>query len=400
MIALGCAPGAHAAATLTGIVVQDRMNGPAVGRVPISAPGVTPTSSGNDGVFVLRFPQAGPGDEVSIHAGDKAWAVVNDEALSLRLPSAGGIGKWQLTIVVATPVERMRRRGELYGLVFREAVEQQYQSKLNELNLRLQLTEQERARERERLEREVQTARALSQDASKRIAEATPEEAGSLYKKALALFSQGQVEQALLALSDEQLERENKALQAKEAQLVSAWQLKAQMLVTRLDFEGAAKAQDTATRIAPGSFNAWFGYAWFNQERNDFQAARKGYERALQLAREASKASDVAMTLNNLGNLSRAENRHAEARQHYEEALKLCRELARTNPAAYLPHVAGGLNNLGVLSRDENRPAEARQLYQEALKLYRELARSTPAVYLSGMALTLNNEVALEFRSS
>ena len=365
------------------------MKGPAVVRVPVWAPGVTPTASGNDGVFVLRFPTAQPGEEVSIQAGDKKWAVVNDEALSLRLPNTGGPSKWHLTIVVTRPDERVQRRVELYGLAFRDAAEQQYHKQLDLLKQQLQLTEQARARERERLERSLETALALSKESAKRIAEAKPQEDASVYKKALTLFSQGQAEQALLLLSDEQLEQEDKELREKEAQLVSAWQLKAQMLVTKLDFEGAAKAHEAATRKAPGSVDAWFSFANFNSERNNFQAARKGYERALLLAREASAASDVAMTLNNLGILSRVEHRYPEARQQTEEALKLYRELARTNPVVYLPYVAMTLNNLGLLRRRESRHAEARQQFEEALRLRRELARTNPAVYLPDLGRTL-----------
>ena len=367
------------------------MKGPAVVRVPVWAPGVTPTASGNDGVFVLRFPTAQPGEEVSIQAGDKKWAVVNDEALSLRLPNTGGPSKWHLTIVVTRPDERVQRRVELYGLAFRDAAEQQYHKQLDLLKQQLQLTEQARARERERLERSLETALALSKESAKRIAEAKPQEDASVYKKALTLFSQGQAEQALLLLSDEQLEQEDKELREKEAQLVSAWQLKAQMLVTKLDFEGAAKAHEAATRKAPGSFDAWFGLAIFNQKRNAFQAARKGYERSLTLAREASNMENIAMTLNNLGVVNHGEHRYPEARQQYEEALKTFRELTLTKRAMYLPDVALTLNNLGNLSRDENRKAEARQQYEEALKLRRELAQTNPSRHLPEVATTLSN---------
>lgn len=384
-MALGCTSGVHAAATLTGLVVQDRMNGPAVERVPISGRGVTPTSSGSNGVFVLRFPQSEPGDEVSIVAGDKAWAVVNDEVLSLRLPNAGGASKWHLTIVVAKPSERVQRRYELYGLVFREAAEQQFRKQLDELRQQLHLTEQERARERERLERALQTALALSQDSAKRISEAKPEEAGSLYKQALALFSQGKVEQALLALPDEQLTQEGNALREKEAQLVKAWVLKAQMQLTMLDFKAASKTLETVTRKAPGSFDAWFGYAIFNDMRNDFQAARTGYERALQLVPDASNVRYFAMARNNLGVLSRNEHRYAEARLHYEEALKLFREQSLTNPV-YLRDVASTYHNLGSLSRDENQNAEARQQYEEALKIFRSLAANSPGTFANEIA--------------
>jgi len=84
------------------------------------------------------------------------------------------------------------------------------------------------------------------------------------------------------------------------------------------------------------------------------------------------------MTLNNLGNLRRVQNRMDDARQAYQEVLKTYRELARKNPETYLPDVAMTLNNLGILHSDQNRMDDARQAYEEALKTYRELARNKP----------------------
>jgi hypothetical protein len=45
------------------------------------------------------------------------------------------------------------------------------------------------------------------------------------------------------------------------------------------------------------------------------------------------------MTLSNLGNLSRDENRGAEARKQYEEALGIFRPFAARAPATYQPRV-------------------------------------------------------------
>ena len=61
----------------------------------------------------------------------------------------------------------------------------------------------------------------------------------------------------------------------------------------------------------------------------------------------------MATSLNNLGDLARAQNRNDEARRQYDEALRINSELAKADPGAYLPEVATTLNNLGNLSRDE-----------------------------------------------
>lgn len=56
-------------------------------------------------------------------------------------------------------------------------------------------------------------------------------------------------------------------------------------------------------------------------------------------ARASGKGEDVAMTLNNLGNLHGSENRMADARAAFEKALKIYRTFAKVAPAAYEPDV-------------------------------------------------------------
>ena len=87
---------------------------------------------------------------------------------------------------------------------------------------------------------------------------------------------------------------------------------------------------------------------------------------------------DVAVTLNNLGDLDRDQGRMEEARKEYAEALQIYRELAQKNPETYRPYVATTLNNLGVLDRDQDRMEEARKEYAEALQIYEALSKQNP----------------------
>jgi hypothetical protein len=53
------------------------------------------------------------------------------------------------------------------------------------------------------------------------------------------------------------------------------------------------------------------------------------------------------------------------------------------NPDVYRPYLALTLTNLGNLNRDENRKAEARKNFEEALAIYHEFTPRAPATYLS-----------------
>ena len=83
---------------------------------------------------------------------------------------------------------------------------------------------------------------------------------------------------------------------------------------------------------------------------------------------------DVAETLNELGNVSRDQNRMQEAGKAYEEALTIRRTLAQKSPEAFLPDLAETLNNVGILESAQGRIEEARKQYAEALKIYEAFA--------------------------
>jgi tetratricopeptide (TPR) repeat protein len=160
-------------------------------------------------------------------------------------------------------------------------------------------------------------------------------------------------------------------------------------------FEQALKSARTPDNI--------FAYAVFLQENNQFKDAECWYREALDSYRQLAKDNpalylpDVAMTLNNLGILVKADTqRRAESENLFKEVLDSYRQLAKDNPAVYLPNVAITLNNLGnLVSADTQRRAEAENLYKEALDSYRQLAKDNPTVYLPYVAMTLNNLGAL-----
>ncbi len=144
----------------------------------------------------------------------------------------------------------------------------------------------------------------------------------------------------------------------------------------------------------------------FDTEQGRMDEARRHFERALELHRQAAEKDprehlpEMAITLISLGTVDRLQNRMDEARRHYEEALKIRRQLAQQNPSVYLPEIAKTLISLGALDLFQNRMDQGQQHYEEALKIGRQLAQQNPAEYVPEVATTLANLGTVEGRQN
>ena len=362
-------------------------------NVQIGADGANPAASDSLGMFTLEFPQRQPGHTVRLVVNKEGYEVVNDvQVTELTLPSP--VEARTVTILLCKEGSREEMARRYYRLKSIEAIDETYKRRLKELEEKEQAT----AEAQTRLQQQREEAIGAAGKAAEELAKEKPQEASEIYRKAMQLFLDGKVDEALAILSGEKLQRmaaeaREKKAQAEKAieEAVQAWLLRARILTVQFRFSEADQAYREAIEISPESLEANFAFARFSQNLNRYGTAEPLYLKCLELARRSGNQPDVAMTLNNLGVLNREQNRMEEARMAFKKALKTYRELAQKNPEVYLPYVATTLNNLGVLNSDQNRNEEARMAYEEALKTYRELAQKNPEVYLPYVATTLNN---------
>jgi tetratricopeptide (TPR) repeat protein len=275
----------------------------------------------------------------------------------------------------------------LYRLKSFEAIEATYQKRLKELEDAQQAT----AATLTELQQERDLARSATEKAAEELAKNKPPSV--LYQQAERAFLDGKIDRALVLLDDEKL-RLSAVEKGAVENAVQSWLLKAQLFAIQLRFDDAERVYLEAIGAVPESFQTHFAYARFNQKLNRFERARAAFSWCLGWARKNEKDTELAQTLNNLGNLDRDQGRVEEARkafEAFEEALQINRELAQKKPENYLSGVATTLNNLGVLHNEQNRMEEARKAFEEALKLRSELAQKSPEAYLPDLAQTLND---------
>jgi hypothetical protein len=163
---------AWADATLRGVVVRDREHGAPMAGVELTASGANPVTTGNDGQFVLVFPQSHPGQAVTVRASRSGLEVVNDVLLDQRLPDPASTHVFE--IIVCMVAEREQHRMEFYRLRGNQVVEQTYHAKL----VGLQRTHAATGHERDRLRHERDEASKQVEEWARHAAARKPDGVG------------------------------------------------------------------------------------------------------------------------------------------------------------------------------------------------------------------------------
>src|SRR4029450_5148453 len=154
---------------------------------------------------------------------------------------------------------------------------------------------------------------------------------------------------------------------------------------------------EKAYRYRPDNVQYASQYARTLQQQHSYATAQMVYQEVLATFRQLAQANppaylpNVAMALNNLGNLYSDTQRLSEAEQAYQEALTIRRQLAQANPPAYLPNVATTLTNLGTLKLGLKDLDKAQTLIAEALIIRRVLWKQHAAAYGNDLALSLGD---------
>lgn len=119
------------------------------------------------------------------------------------------------------------------------------------------------------------------------------------------------------------------------------------------------------------------------------------YSEALKAIDQALKLNltrnDRAQLLNRLGVVLSDLGRREDALKATLESVNIRRNLARDNPQAFKPDLAGSLNNLGVRLNDVGQREAALLAAQESVNIRRILAQDNPQAFQQELALSLNN---------
>ena len=372
-------------------------------------------SDENNGVFFLKL------QNVKMGARLGRTTVSNTD---LMIFNQKEVDEWSarkepLKLILCDANQFQKQKNNLIS-IGRNQAEKKYKKRLAELekkNKAQQLTLDEYYAKLDSINRDRDNAEKHMEEYADMFARIDESEVDTLAHRAIELFNQGQLEEAIKlfeqgnylkklddalkiktqaeelrqkadsaeVLADKDIEEYKKSIQAQ----VSAYKMSNEWDKAAELFKGLADKLQTQDVI--------WDYARFSQNQNQFAEAETYYKiyikKQLLLSKTNPQIYEPALgdSYNNLGVLYRATQRFSDSEQMYNSALEIRKRLAATNPQAYEPGLAMTYSNLGILYHDTQRFTDSEQMYNSALDIYKRLVAANPQAYERGLAMTYYN---------
>ena len=368
-------------------------------------------SNENNGVFFLKLQNIKMGDRLGrATVSKKGLMVFNQQAVD-----EWSARKEPLKLILCDANQFQKQKNNLIS-IGRNQAEKKYKKRLAELekkNKAQQLTLDEYHAKLDSINRDRDNAEKHMDEYADMFARIDESEVDTLAQRAIELFNQGQLEEAIkLFEQGNYLEKLDDALKIKtQAEELRQKADSAEVLADKdiEEYKKSIQAQVSAYKMS----NEWdkaaellkeladklqtqdviWDYAIFSQNQNQFTEAEKYYKLYINklsiLANTSPDAyeSYMAESYINLGILYNVTRRFSDSEQMYNSALEIYKRLSETNPQVYELKLAGNYNNLGILYRDIQRFADSEQMYKSALEIYKRLAETNPQDYESNLAV-------------
>ena len=372
-------------------------------------------SDENNGVFSLKLQNIKMGDRLGrATVSKKGLMVFNQQAVD-----EWSARKEPLKLILCDANQFQKQKNNLIS-IGRNQAEKKYKKRLAELekkNKAQQLTLDEYHAKLDSINRDRDNAEKHMEEYADMFARIDESEVDTLAQRAIELFNQGQLEEAIKlfeqgnyleklddalkiktqaeelrqkadsaeVLADKDIEEYKKSIQAQVSayKMSNEWDKAAELL------KGLADKLQTQDVIGD--------YARFSLTQNLFAEAETYYniyiKKQLLLSKINPQKYEPALgdSYNNLGILYSDTQRFSDSEQMYNSALEIYKRLAATNPQTYDPDLAMSYNNLGILYSDMQRFTDSEQMFNSALEIYKRLADANPQVYDSDLADGYNN---------
>ena len=372
-------------------------------------------SDENNGVFSLKLQNIKMGDRLGrATVSKKGLMVFNQQAVD-----EWSARKEPLKLILCDANQFQKQKNNLIS-IGRNQAEKKYKKRLAELekkNKAQQLTLDEYHAKLDSINRDRDNAEKHMEEYADMFARIDESEVDTLAQRAIELFNQGQLEEAIkLFEQGNYLEKLDDALKVKtQAKELRQKADSADVLADKdiEEYKKSIQAQVSAYKMS----NEWnkaaellkgladklqtldviWNYAIFSQNLNQFTEAEKYYKlyknKLSILANTRSEAykSSMAACYNNLASLYCDTRRFTDSEQMYKSALEIYKRLADSNPQMYEPDLALYYNNLAVLYYFTRRFADSEAMHKSALEIRKRLAKSNLQTYEPDLAMSYSN---------
>ena len=376
-------------------------------------------SDENNGVFFLKLQNIKMGDRLGRATVSKTGLMIfNQQAVD-----EWSARKEPLKLILCDANQFQKQKNNLIS-IGRNQAEKKYKKRLAELekkNKAQQLTLDEYYAKLDSINRDRDNAEKHMEEYADMFARIDESEVDTLAQRAIELFNQGQLEEAIKlfeqgnyleklddalkiknqaeklrqkadsadVLADKDIEEYKKCIQAQVSayKMSNEWDKAAELL------KGLADKLQTQDVIGD--------YARFSQNQNQLAEAETYYKIYIKKQLLLSKTNpqiyepDLAICYNNLANLYYKSHRFGESEQMHKLSLEISKHLADTNPQTYEPNLAESYNNLAILYFGMQNIKESEQMYKLALEIYKGLAEKNRKVYEPVLMVIYNNFGAL-----
>ena len=388
-------------------------------KVATSPNGVV--SQEQNGQFVLKLKDIKMGDAMGTAIVQKTGMMVfNKEEVN-----RWHVQKGALVLIVCDANEFQKQKAQLIT-IGRNQAEKKYKQKIELLkaqNAKQQLSLDQYYAKLDSIEKEKNNALAHMDEYADMFARIDESEIDTLAQRAVELFNQGQLEEAIkLFEQGNYLEKLDDALKVKkQAENMRQKADSAETLANKdiVEYTKSIQAQVTAYKMKNEwdkardllkgmadklqTLDAIWDYAKFAQNQNRFIEAEKEYKlyikKILSNTNPQVYENNLAKSYNNLANLYSDTQQFNVAEQMYKAALEIRKRLAYANPQAYEPDLAACYNNLARLYYKIKQFDESEQMYKIALIKYKCLVKENPLVYEFYLAQTYSNIASLFFQT-
>ena len=383
-------------------------------KVATSRNGVV--SDKQNGLFVLKLDGLGMGDPLGMATVSKRGMVV----LNKEEVDRWSVQKKPLVLILCDANEFQKLKDRLVAIIRSQAEKKHKQelAKLEALNAKKQLTLEQYYAKQESIDKKMEHTLAHMDEYADLIARIDESEIDTIAQKALELFKQGYIDEAIdLFKKDEQKTKSPSISEkAKEMrQLVDSAESLAQQDIDESMEQAKAYAEtlkykgewEEAGRVlkeladALGTYEAMMEYADFARRQNQYAEAETYYKLCKDKIAPLVKTNpelyepQLAHVCIDLGVVYYCTKRFNESEQMHKAALEIRKRLADANPQAHEPDLAVSYKHLGLLNFETQRYDESEQMHKAALQIRKRLAESNPQTYESDLADSYNNLACL-----